>query len=104
MKSINISHMILSHHSVKLRLTFWTRMLIVNGVSKAYAMTGWRLGWGIGPRELIDTMVGVQGQSTSGACSISQAAALAAAYRATRCSEQNASRLSKNVETMWWMH
>ena len=54
------------------------RMLIVNGVSKAYAMTGWRLGWGIGPRELIDTMVGVQGQSTSGACSISQAAAIAA--------------------------
>ena len=54
------------------------RMLIVNGVSKAYAMTGWRLGWGIGPRELIATMVGVQGQSTSGASSISQAAALAA--------------------------
>ncbi len=54
------------------------RMLIVNGVSKAYAMTGWRLGWGIGPRELITTMVGVQGQSTSGASSISQAAALAA--------------------------
>ncbi|MEJ6707435.1 MAG: pyridoxal phosphate-dependent aminotransferase [Amylibacter sp.] len=54
------------------------RMLIVNGVSKAYAMKGWRLGWGIGPRELIATMVGVQGQSTSGASSISQAAALAA--------------------------
>ena len=54
------------------------RMLIVNGVSKAYAMTGWRLGWGVGPRELIATMVGVQGQSTSGASSISQAAALAA--------------------------
>ena len=55
-----------------------SRMLIVNGVSKAYAMTGWRLGWGIGPRDLITTMVGVQGQSTSGASSISQAAALAA--------------------------
>ena len=54
------------------------RMLIVNGVSKAYAMTGWRLGWGIGPLEIIETMVGVQGQSTSGASSISQAAALAA--------------------------
>ncbi len=41
-------------------------------------MTGWRIGWGIGPAELIETMVAIQGQSTSGACSISQAAALAA--------------------------
>ncbi len=54
------------------------RMLIVNGVSKAYAMTGWRLGWGIGPTDLIATMTGIQGQSTSGASSVSQAAALAA--------------------------
>lgn len=54
------------------------RTLVVNGVSKAYAMTGWRLGWGIGPVDLIKAMVAVQGTSTSGACSISQAAALAA--------------------------
>lgn len=54
------------------------RMLIVNGVSKAYAMTGWRLGWGIGPDNLVKAMVAVQGQSTSGASSVSQAAALAA--------------------------
>ncbi len=54
------------------------RTLIVNGVSKAHAMTGWRIGWGIGPPELIKTMVAVQGQSTSGACSVSQAAAVAA--------------------------
>ena len=54
------------------------RTLIVNGVSKAHAMTGWRIGWGIGPAGLIRTMVAIQGQSTSGACSISQAAALAA--------------------------
>ncbi len=54
------------------------RMLIVNGVSKAYSMTGWRLGWGIGPAELIRAMVAIQGQSTSGASSISQAAALGA--------------------------
>ncbi len=54
------------------------RTLIVNGVSKAYAMTGWRIGWGIGPAPLIRTMVAIQGQSTSGACSISQAAAVAA--------------------------
>ena len=54
------------------------RMLVINGVSKAYAMTGWRLGWGIGPEPLISAMTGIQGQSTSGASSISQAAALAA--------------------------
>lgn len=54
------------------------RTLIVNGVSKSYAMTGWRIGWGIGPAPLIDAMVAIQGQSTSGACSVSQAAAVAA--------------------------
>ncbi|MCU9836842.1 pyridoxal phosphate-dependent aminotransferase [Ruegeria sp. WL0004] len=54
------------------------RTLIVNGVSKAYSMTGWRIGWGIGPAPLIKAMVAVQGQITSGACSIAQAAALAA--------------------------
>jgi len=54
------------------------RSLVVNGASKAYAMTGWRLGWGIGPVALIKAMVAVQGTSTSGASSISQAAALAA--------------------------
>ncbi len=54
------------------------RTLIVNGVSKAWAMTGWRIGWGIGPAPLIRAMIAVQGQITSGACSISQAAALVA--------------------------
>lgn len=54
------------------------RLLIVNGVSKAYAMTGWRIGWGIGPAALVEAMGAVQGQITSGACSIAQAAALAA--------------------------
>lgn len=54
------------------------RMLIVNGVSKSFAMTGWRLGWGIGPKRLTDAMVAVQSQITSGASSVSQAAAVAA--------------------------
>lgn len=54
------------------------RTLVVNGVSKAHSMTGWRIGWGIGPAELIKAMIVVQGQSTSGASSISQAAAVAA--------------------------
>ncbi len=53
-------------------------LLSVNGVSKAWSMTGWRIGWGIGPEPLINAMIAVQGQLTSGACSVSQAAALAA--------------------------
>jgi aspartate aminotransferase len=54
------------------------RILTVNGVSKAYAMTGWRIGYGAGPAELINAMGVVQSQSTSGACSISQMAAIEA--------------------------
>jgi aspartate aminotransferase len=54
------------------------RTLTVNCVSKSYAMTGWRLGYAGGPLELIKAMSKVQGQSTSNASSISQAAAVAA--------------------------
>ncbi len=54
------------------------RVLTMNGVSKAYAMTGWRIGFGTGPAWLIDAMEKLQGQQTSGACTISQHAALAA--------------------------
>ena len=54
------------------------RTIVINGVSKAHAMTGWRIGWGIAPTELVQAMTAVQGQITSGACSISQAAALEA--------------------------
>jgi aspartate aminotransferase len=54
------------------------RILIVNGVSKAYAMTGWRIGFGAGPAPLIKAMAKLQSQTTGGACSISQAAATAA--------------------------
>lgn len=54
------------------------RTLTMNGVSKAYAMTGWRIGFGTGPRWLLKAMETLQGQQTSGACSISQHAALAA--------------------------
>lgn len=51
------------------------RTLTVNGVSKAYSMTGWRIGYGTGPADLIKTMVKLQSQSTSNPSSISQAAA-----------------------------
>jgi aspartate aminotransferase len=54
------------------------RTVVVNGVSKCYAMTGWRIGYAAGPQELVAAMRKIQGQSTSGACSVSQAAAAAA--------------------------
>ena len=54
------------------------RTLTMNGVSKAYAMTGWRIGFATGPRWLLNAMEKLQGQQTSGACSISQHAAIAA--------------------------
>ncbi|WP_223452484.1 MULTISPECIES: aminotransferase class I/II-fold pyridoxal phosphate-dependent enzyme [unclassified Pseudomonas] len=54
------------------------RCLLVGGVSKTYAMTGWRIGFGAGPQLLTGAMAVVQSQSTSGASSVGQAAALAA--------------------------
>ena len=56
----------------------YDRTLTMNGVSKAYNMTGWRIGYAAGPQKLIDAMVTVQSQSTSNASSISQAASVAA--------------------------
>ncbi|MHB9020919.1 MAG: pyridoxal phosphate-dependent aminotransferase [Halothiobacillus sp.] len=54
------------------------RIIVLNGVSKAYAMTGWRIGYAAGPAPIIKAMNMIQSQSTSGACSIAQVAAQAA--------------------------
>jgi aspartate aminotransferase len=56
----------------------YDRTLTINGVSKAYSMTGWRIGYAGGPKDLIKAMGAVQGHSTSNPSSISQAAAVAA--------------------------
>ncbi|GEP11416.1 pyridoxal phosphate-dependent aminotransferase [Methylobacterium gnaphalii] len=56
----------------------YNRTVTMNGVSKAYAMTGWRIGYAAGPEPIIKAMDFVQGQQTSGATSISQWAAVAA--------------------------
>ena len=56
----------------------YDRTVTINGVSKAYAMTGWRIGYCGGPKELVTAMTTIQGQSTSNASSISQKAAIAA--------------------------
>ncbi len=54
------------------------RTIVVNGVSKSHAMTGWRIGYAAGPREIIKAMTDIQSQSTSNPTSISQKAAVAA--------------------------
>ncbi|UWF58357.1 pyridoxal phosphate-dependent aminotransferase [Brucella sp. 2716] len=58
--------------------SLYDRTLTMNGVSKAYAMTGWRIGYAAGPIKLIKAMDMIQGQQTSGACSIAQWAAVEA--------------------------
>jgi aspartate aminotransferase len=66
------------HTALEVEPNLANRTLTMNGVSKAYAMTGWRIGYGAGPVELIKAMAMIQSQSTSNPCSISQAAAVAA--------------------------
>ncbi len=56
----------------------YDRTLTVNGASKAYAMTGWRIGFAGGPKQIIKAMAKIQSQSTSNPCSVAQAAATAA--------------------------
>ncbi|MBT3606185.1 MAG: pyridoxal phosphate-dependent aminotransferase [Candidatus Latescibacteria bacterium] len=63
------------------------KTLTVNGVSKAYAMTGWRVGYGAGPQDLIANMIKVQSQETTNTCSISQYAALEALNGPQGCVE-----------------
>ena len=61
--------------------------IIVSGVSKAYAMTGWRIGWTLGPVELTQAMDNLQSQETSNPCSISQYAAIAGLDGPQQCIE-----------------
>ncbi|AZN71188.1 pyridoxal phosphate-dependent aminotransferase [Georhizobium profundi] len=63
---------------VQVEPKLYDRTLTMNGVSKAYAMTGWRIGYAAGPLQLIKAMDMIQGQQTSGACSIAQWAAVEA--------------------------
>lgn len=64
------------------------RVIVLNGVSKAYAMTGWRIGYAAGPIELITAMTTIQSQATSNPCSIAQKAAVAALNGDQECVAQ----------------
>ncbi len=73
------------HHSlVEVCPHLKNRTVVVNGFSKSYAMTGWRVGYAAGPRDVIAAMDRVQNHSTSNACSISQEAALGALTGGTK--------------------
>lgn len=63
----------------------YNRTIVLNGVSKAYAMTGWRIGYAGGPAPLIEAMKTIQSQSTSNPCSIAQKAAVAALNGNNEC-------------------
>ena len=71
------------HHSIATIEGMQERTVIVNGVSKAYAMTGWRIGFIAGPEWIVKAVNKLQGQYTSGPCSVSQKAA-EAAYTGTQ--------------------
>ena len=71
------------HHSLAQIADMKDRTVIVNGVSKAYAMTGWRIGFIAGPEWIVKACNKLQGQYTSGPCSVSQKAA-EAAYTGTQ--------------------
>jgi aspartate aminotransferase len=68
--------------------SLYDRTVTINGVSKCYAMTGWRIGYAGGPKSIIGAMKKLQGQSTSNPCSISQAASIAALTGDQSCVRQ----------------
>ena len=74
------------------------RTVVVNGVSKAYAMTGWRIGYLAGPEDLVRAMRKVQSQSTSCPSSVSQAAAVAALNGPQDCVEQMRAQFKRRYD------
>jgi aspartate aminotransferase len=75
------------HSFIRVNPDLAARTLLVDGVSKSYAMTGWRIGYCAGPRELIEAMSTLQGQSTTNCTAVAQAAALEAITGPQECVE-----------------
>lgn len=71
------------------------RTILVNGVSKTYAMTGWRIGWTLAPEHVAKKMASLQSQETSNPCSISQYAALAAISGDQSCVQEMLAEFAK---------
>jgi aspartate aminotransferase len=79
------------------------RFVIVNGVAKSYAMTGWRLGWMIGPDDVIKAASNLQSHSTSNVCNIAQVAALAALRGGTEPVKAMREAFDRRRRTMYRM-
>lgn len=75
-----------------------TRTVTVSGVSKSFAMTGWRIGWSAAPREITAAIEKLQSQQTSNPCSISQYAALAAVTGGMECVEEMLGEFARRRE------
>ncbi len=71
------------------------RTIVVNGVSKSYAMTGWRIGWTLSPANIAKAMADLQSQETSNPCSVSQYAAVAALEGPQQCVGEMLGHFSK---------
>jgi aspartate aminotransferase len=82
------------HNIVALSPSLRERAIIINGVSKTYAMTGWRIGYALGPADVINAATKIQSQSTSNATSIAQAAAL----EALRGSQDDVNRMVREFQ------
>lgn len=82
----------------------YNQTIVINGVSKAYSMTGWRIGYAAGPENIIKAMSKIQGQCTSNPCSISQYASIAALNGGLDCVEKMLQEFKKRhdyvVETL----
>jgi aspartate aminotransferase len=74
------------------------RTVLVNGASKAYAMTGWRIGWTLSPTNVATAMADLQSQETSNPSSVSQYAALAAIEGPQDCVQQMLAEFAKRRE------
>ena len=80
----------------------WNRdhSVVINGASKTYAMTGWRVGWAAGPAEVVKAMGDWQSQSTSNACAIAQAAAIAALTGPQECVAEMRAEFAARADVM----
>ncbi|MCB0310272.1 MAG: aminotransferase class I/II-fold pyridoxal phosphate-dependent enzyme, partial [Bdellovibrionales bacterium] len=76
------------------------RVVLIDGVSKTYAMTGWRIGYACGPSEVIGAMSKLQGQMTSNACHAAQVAAEAALTQDQRCVSEMRDEYALRLELM----
>ncbi len=77
-----------------------SQIITINGVSKQYAMTGFRIGWAVGDKDIINTMKNIQGHLTSGPNILMQKAAIGAIYGDQSCVTDLVSQLAKNRDVL----